>query len=286
MKKLLVLWWLTLLSTGGIAAMPDITSRVVDEAEMLSETTKAALIQQLTTLEQQTGAQLVVVTVHTLGEMAIDRYALELGRKAGIGQKDRNNGVVLLVAKTEREIRIEVGYGLEGVIPDMESGRIIRNVITPGFKRGDFDGAIQEAVNHLEARIRKEPVPEILKTEDGVNMGVLASLGLFPLLVIINRSLASRTTNRVGALYSLPIAAPLIWWLGGNGILALLLAGGASVFGLAKNVSRRGGGGGSGGSSGGSWGSGNSSFPSSGRSSGGFRGGGGSFGGGGASGRW
>jgi len=121
---------------------PELTGRVVDNADLLPADVEADLVAKLEALEQQSTDQLVVVTLPSLDGNAIEDYGYQLGRHWGIGQKDKNNGVLLIVAPNERKVRIEVGYGLEGVLPDAVSKLIIETSILPRFKAGDFAGGI------------------------------------------------------------------------------------------------------------------------------------------------
>src|SRR5713226_5175667 len=130
-------------------AFPRLGARVVDEANLLDAAARADLEAKLAALEEKTSDQLVVVTVRSLGGRAIEDYGYRLGRSWGIGQKDKNNGVLLIVAPNERKVRIEVGYGLEGALPDAISRLIIENGITPRFRANDFPGGITRGVDDV-----------------------------------------------------------------------------------------------------------------------------------------
>src|SRR6202030_1156708 len=119
-------------------SFPALTGRVVDEAGLMDAATRTALIEQLAGLEQKTTDQLVVVTLKSLQGTSIEDYGYQLGRHWQIGQKDNNNGVLLIVAPNERKVRIEVGYGLEGTLTDAVSRLIIANAIAPRFRENDF----------------------------------------------------------------------------------------------------------------------------------------------------
>lgn len=125
---------------------PQLSGRVVDDAGMLSPAAEQALTEQLAAHEQATTNQIVVVTLPDLQGYTIEEFGYQLGRHWGIGQKGKDNGVVLLVAKAERKVRIEVGYGLEGELTDALSANIIHSVILPWFKKGDFEGGITQGV--------------------------------------------------------------------------------------------------------------------------------------------
>ncbi len=128
---------------------PTLSGRVVDQANIISAETRSAVEAKSADLEAKSGIQLVVATVKSLEGQEIEPYANQLFRTWGLGQKDKNNGVLLLVAPNERRVRIEVGYGLEGTLTDALSKVIITNAITPRFKEGDFSGGIARGVDDI-----------------------------------------------------------------------------------------------------------------------------------------
>jgi uncharacterized protein len=130
-------------------SFPTLTGRVVDEAGLLDAATRTALTGSLAELEQKTSDQLVVVTLKSLQGTSIEDYGYQLGRRWQIGQKDKNNGVLLIVAPNERKVRIEVGYGLEGTLTDAISKLIIENSILPRFKVADYAGGIKRGVEDI-----------------------------------------------------------------------------------------------------------------------------------------
>ncbi|WP_412706484.1 hypothetical protein Aerorivi_01979 [Aeromonas rivipollensis] len=132
---LLLLWTTTL---QAAPAFPPLSGRVVDEAALMSRKQAHQLTQQLAAFEKRSGIQLVVVSIDSLDGETIEEYGYQLGRHWGIGQKGKNNGVLLLIAQDERKVRIEVGYGLEGALPDAIAANIIQTRILPAFKRGDM----------------------------------------------------------------------------------------------------------------------------------------------------
>jgi len=141
------------LRIGSAAAqVPTVSSSLVtDLGQFLEPMEERALERKLRTYADTTSTQIVVVTVQDLGGMDAQTFALELGRQWGVGQEGRDNGVVLLVSRAERQIRIEVGYGLEGALPDALAARIIRDVVTPSFKQGQFFAGISSAVDLIMA---------------------------------------------------------------------------------------------------------------------------------------
>jgi uncharacterized protein len=131
--------------------VPYLSGRVVDGAEILEEGTRRRLAELLEAHEKATTNQVVVLTVPTLGDASVEEYATAVFDSWKLGTKEKDNGILLLVAPSERRLRIEVGYGLEGVLPDVSAGRIIRNVITPRFKEGKFDAGVEEGVQSILA---------------------------------------------------------------------------------------------------------------------------------------
>jgi uncharacterized protein len=128
---------------------PALNGRVVDDAGILDGETRAALTQKLAEFEAKTTDQFVVVTLKSLQGTSIEDFGVELGRHWQIGQRDKNNGVLLIVAPNERRVRIEVGYGLEGALTDAVSRLIIENGIAPRFRAGDFAGGITRGVDDI-----------------------------------------------------------------------------------------------------------------------------------------
>lgn len=225
---------------------PPLSGRVVDDAGVLSPDTKQRLTGILAQLEQKTGDQLVVATLKSLQGREIADYGYRLGRQWGIGQKGHDNGAILIVVPSERNVRIEVGYGLEGTLTDAQSKLIIENEIIPRFRNGDYDGGVTAGTIAL---VR-------LLGGNAVDVGAAPPSG----------QRVSHDSDDGGG-FPIWIAIIVIWIVFGRFFWPLLFLGRRSNWGGGF------GGGGFGGGSGGFGG-------------GGFSGGGGSFGGGGASGRW
>jgi uncharacterized protein len=137
------------LATAFTLTLPALSDRVVDRANIISAATRSTIEQKLADLETKSGIQLVVATVASLEGQEIEPYANELFRNWKLGEKTKNNGVLLLVAPNERRVRIEVGYGLEGTLTDAISKVIIANAITPRFKADDFSGGISRGVDDI-----------------------------------------------------------------------------------------------------------------------------------------
>jgi uncharacterized protein len=277
--------WLLLLlvltgSASGALEFPTLTGRVVDAAGLLADGVQQQLQQQLEQHEQQTSNQIVVVTLPSLQGTAIDDYGYQLGRHWGIGQGDRDNGVLLIVAPNEREVRIEVGYGLEGVLTDAASHAIIQNVILPEFRDHHYEAGILKGVDAIMGTLQGtyEPVAR----RPTVDHNILFMLFIF--IISIGERFASLFSSRLVSAGVLGGIAGLIGWL----LLGSLAIGLAMAFFVALFHFFTAGGGGSG-SSRGYGNSRSGGFGSGGGFGGGggsFGGGGGSFGGGGASGRW
>jgi uncharacterized protein len=198
--------FLALLCAGAALAaqltFPPLTGRVVDDAGVLSDDTKARLTGLLQQLEQKTGDQLVVVTLKSLQGQDIATYGYQLGRAWGIGQKKKNNGAVLIVAPSEHKVRIEVGYGLEGDLTDAASRIIIENAMLPQFRSGNYDAGVEQGTVEIvrligggKVDLSKEPEapqPEHQDKGGGIPWVVIAFIlvciifgrGLWPLLFL------------------------------------------------------------------------------------------------------
>lgn len=190
--------WLCLIGAGAAQTLsfPTLTGRVVDEASVLDATARATLIEALAGLESKTTDQLVVVTLKSLQGTSIEDYGYQLGRRWQIGQKDKNNGVLLIVAPNERKVRIDVGYGLEGTLTDAISKFIIENSILPRFKVGDFSGGIKRGVEDIvqvlsgdaeewQRRAAQSASPDIARPEAKapIWLGIVIVLGGVGLLI-------------------------------------------------------------------------------------------------------
>lgn len=150
-----------LLAGTGAVAQPDVpalTGRVVDRADLLGADTEAVLVAKLQAHEDSTSNQIAVLTVPSLNGENLEEWATEVFRTWGLGQADRDNGVLLLIARDDRKIRIEVGFGLEGALPDATAGAIIRDEMTPRFRDGDFEGGTLAAVEAIVGSIQGEYV--------------------------------------------------------------------------------------------------------------------------------
>jgi uncharacterized protein len=253
-----ILW----IAAPALAAptFPPLTGRVVDNAHVLDESTKAQLTAKLADLEERTTRQLVVVTLPSLQGYEIEDYGYQLGRAWGIGQKKDNNGILFIIAPNEKATRIEVGYGLEGIMTDALSSVILQSAVLPKFRSGDMQGGIVAGTDEivkqllLDAPAAKARVAAAEKRENGIHINpVLILFILFFVFSIFGRIFRGvRGSGLAGSR-----SGSSLWWL------PLILMSGS---GRDRHDDWGGGWGGGGGG----WGG----------------GGGGSFGGGGASGRW
>lgn len=133
---------------------PQLSGRVVDEADLLSERQEKELAAKLAALEQETGPQFVVVTINSLQGYPIEDYGVRLGRHWGVGSKEKNDGALLIVAPKERKVRVEVGYGLESILPDHFAAKVLREVVLPDFREGAFPEGIMEGTEIIIDRLR------------------------------------------------------------------------------------------------------------------------------------
>jgi len=291
--------------------VPALTSPVTDLTQTLTVEQRTALESRLRAYEAEKGTQIAVLIVPTTQPESIEQYSIRVADQWKIGRQGVDDGVILLVAKNDRAVRIEVGTGLEGALPDVIASRIISQVIVPRFRAGDFAGGIDEAVTRITAVIEGEPLPEPERRSSPAREGSNGSGNWLPVLlmfVFVGSNILRSIFGRVGGAFATAgLAGGLTWlltWTLGIAILGAVIAfvftllmGGGGGFGGGRGPGgwtgrrRRGGftdglilGGGLGGLGGGG-----------GRSSGGFggggfgggwSGGGGGFSGGGASGRW
>jgi uncharacterized protein len=299
--KRLLAFVLALLAFGlavaqGVLPVPELTARVIDQTGTLDAIQRKGLEEKLAAFEQQKGTQIVVLMVPTTQPEDIASYANRVANSWKIGRKQVGDGILVVVAKDDRKVRIEVAKTLEGAVPDLAAKMIIDDAITPKFRQGDFAGGLQAALDQLIARVNGEALPaprapasQTRGGNGGFDFFNLAILLFFAvpivggvLRAILGRKLGSLATGGgVGLLAMLSTSSLVVAVIAGLvGLLFSLVSGGGPFAG------RRGGhgpiifpGGGWGGGGGGGWGGGGGG--------GGFSsGGGGDFGGGGASGDW
>jgi uncharacterized protein len=269
-------------------AVPPLTGRVVDRTATLSSSDIASLDKTLRDFEARKGSQVAVLIVPTTQPETIEQYSLRVAEAWKIGRKKIDDGAILVVAKDDRKLRIEVGYGLEGALTDVTSKRIIDEVITPKFRNSDFAGGISDGVNRILRVIDGEPLPAPAPRQQ--NSGLLSQLDpLNPFVIVavivvggIFRGLLGRL---FGSLATGGLVAALFWFIAASLALSAITGFIAFLVTMFSDAMTSSGGTGRGGS----WissGGGGFSGGSSSSDSGGFSGGGGSFGGGGASGSW
>lgn len=234
---------------------PRLTRWVTDRTGTLTPEDVAGIEEELRAFADSTSTQVVLLMIPTTGDLAVEEYAFEVARANGIGQKGKDNGVLLLVAREDRKVRIEVGHGLEGVLTDQLSGVIIRSEIAPRFRAGDYPGGLRAGARAIMAATRNEyKAPKKPKSKDDLS-SLLPILLLLIVFFVVMRAANRRGGGggRRGMRYG-PFLGPTGGWTGGG--------------------------------RGGTWSSGGGWGGRGGGGFGGFGGGGGGFGGGGASGSW
>jgi len=296
---LLALGWAPAVGAQDLRPVPPLSGRVVDQTATLNDTQRAALESKLAAFEARSGPQIVLLMVSGTAPEDIAAYGQRVADAWKIGRRDVGDGVVVIVAKDERKVRIEVAKALEGAVPDLAARQIIDQAIRPAFRANDYAGGLNLAVDRLIARIQGEGLPAPAPAaRGGAQQGLqVDELGLFffvavPIIAAVLTGLFGR---KFGSLLTSGAAGGLAWWFTasaligvGAGIAALVIVGLFGIGSALRGSGMRGGGlphigGWGGGYGGGGW----SGGGDSGGGGGGFSsGGGGDFGGGGASGDW
>ena len=298
LQALLLAVWLPFASLaawaqGGVQPVPPLTAHVMDGTGTLTTAQKAALEAKLTAFEQSRGAQVVMLIVPTTQPEDIAAYAQRVGDSWKIGRKDIGDGLLLVVAKNDRTVRIETTKALEGAIPDLAASQIIETALTPRFRQGDFAGGLDAAADQIMARITGEKLPAPQQGNAGRSGGggfdwTTLAVFLFFAVPIGGRVLSSVLGRKLGSVATGGAVGVLAWLFTSSLIIGGIAALAGMVFALISGLggamggrsSGWGGGFGGGGFGGGGFGGGS-------RGGGGFSsGGGGNFGGGGASGNW
>ncbi len=274
----------------ALVAVPPLSGRVVDQTGTLSASDISSLTQTLQDLETRKGSQIAVLIVPTTDGEAIEPFSLRVAEAWKIGRRKIDDGALLVIAKNDRRLRIEVGYGLEGALTDVTTKRIIDEDITPKFKAGDFAGGIAAGVDRMVRIVNgeklPEPAPPHWQDSQGFNPEDLFNPFLIIPAIFFGGLLRSMLGRLLGSLAAGGLTALIAWFMVGSATAALIVGVIAALFVLISDglmsagPGRGGSAGGWSGGSGGSWSSGGRS------GGGGFRGGGGSFGGGGSSGSW
>jgi uncharacterized protein len=294
----------------GLLPVPALDARVIDQTGTLSAAQRSALDAKLAAFEQKKGSQIVMLMVPTTQPEDIASYANRVGNAWKIGRKAVGDGILVVVAKDDRKMRIEVAKALEGAVPDLAAARIIDEAMKPRFRQNDFAGGLDAAADQLIARVNGEALPEV--DARGGDFGEVQrggsgfnwqDLGIFLFaVVLVGGPIARRILGKIpGSLALGGLTGVVVMVLTSSLVIAVLAALGAllftllsTAFGAGPAIGRRGGGGlGAGlgaGGLGGGWGGGSSRGGGGGfggGAGGGFgSGGGGDFGGGGASGDW
>jgi uncharacterized protein len=267
------------LSAMAEVAVPPLTARVTDQTGTLTSEQSGALEQTLQAFESRKGTQIAVLIVPTTEPETIEQYSLRVVEQWKLGRKKVDDGALLIVAKNDRTLRIEVGYGLEGALNDAISNRIINEIIVPRFREGDFNGGVTAGVDQMIRVANGEPLPppQARKAESPPNVWRFAPV-IFILAIAFGGTLRAMFGRLPGAAVAGGVVALIAWGLAAGlaatamaGVIAFLFtltSGGMGGYVGTHGIGHRGGG-----------------FGRSGRG-GGFGGGGGGFGGGGASGRW
>ena len=253
--------------------VPSLTGRVVDLTGTLSADERGRLESRLAAFEREKGAQIAILLLPTVKPEAIEQYSMRVVEAWKLGRKGVDDGVLLLVAKQDKRLRIEVGYGLEGAVNDATAKRIVSETITPRFKQGDFYGGINAGLDVLIKVVGGEPLPPPkavpasagASQADGYGLDSLLPIG-FILIFVVGGVLRAIFGRFLGAGIVATVAAFIAWLIASSLLIGGIVGAIAFVVSLFAGLT------------GGGW--------SSGGGAGGFSGGGGSFGGGGASGDW
>ena len=258
--------------------VPPLTGHIIDQTGTLTTEQKATLEQTLAAFEARKGSQLAVLMVASTAPEEIEQFALRVAEKWKLGRKKVDDGVILVVARNDRAVRIEVGYGLEGALTDLTSKRIINEALLPPFKQQDFYGGITAAVAQIIRVVDGEPLPVASKAPAANfgNVGQYAPI-VFILALALGGVLRSTLGKVPGALVTGGVIAIVAWFVVGA-LSVALVAGVMGLFFTLLSGGMRGHG------LGGYYGAGG--LGGRGMGGGGFSGGGGGFGGGGSSGRW
>jgi uncharacterized protein len=258
-------------------AVPPLSGRVVDQTATLSSGDVASLTQTLKNLETRKGSQVAVLIVPTTAPETIEQYSIRVAEAWKIGRKKIDDGALLVVAKNDRKLRIEVGYGLEGALNDVTAKRIIDEIITPKFRNGDFAGGISDGVDRIIGVIDGEPLPAPAPRQSSGSSHNFDPFNPFVLFAIFVVGAILRTTlgRLIGSVTTGGVVGALAWFIAGSLAASVIVGVIAFIFTMfGDSIASSSGGGGS------------YSGSSSSSGSGGFSGGGGGFGGGGASGSW
>ncbi len=288
MLRLLAALWLALAALAGqaadgLVAVPPLAARVTDLSGTLDDSQKAALEAALARFEEERGSQIAILLVPSTRPEPIEAYSIRVAEAWRLGRKGVDDGILILVAREDRQLRIEVGRGLEGAVPDAVARRIIDEDITPHFRQGDFFGGLEAGVGRLASVIAGEalPPPRARGRAGGADTESLFVLGIV-IATLLGATLSRLFGRLAGSTLTSGAVGGLAWLVTGSLLTALAGAFLVFIYVLVFAASGRGGGW----SSGTRWPGGGGWGGSGGFGGGGWSGGGGGFGGGGASGRW
>lgn len=269
--RLLTAVWLLLaplvVAAADLVPLPTLAARVTDLTATLTPAQRAALEASATAIQREKGSQVAILILPSTQPETIEQFGIRLAEAWKIGRGGVDDGVIVIVAKADRKMRIEVGYGLEGAIPDAVAKRIVADVMAPRFREGDFAGGLNEAVVAIGKIVGGEALPDPPLAEEFPNANL--DNGFWLLVILFFAGILRSFLGVVGSVLAAGLAAAAAWWVFGSWTIALIVAAIVFVFSFARA---------------GSGGLGSGGFSSSG--GGGFSGGGGGFGGGGASGSW
>lgn len=273
LRRWLLALWLLVLPWTALAEVPvpELAARVTDLTNTLSPDQKSALESRLAAFEREKGSQIAVLLVPSTQPETIEQYGIRVVDTWKLGRKGIDDGILVLMATQDREVRIEVGYGLEGVIPDVTAKRVIEEIMIPRFREGDVAGGLNAGIERLIGLIEGEPLPPPKKqTASGGAFDTYFPM-LFVAAIVLGGLMRAIFGKVLGGMATGGIVGLAVWLLGAGLFFAIVIAFMAFVFTLGGGRGIPGGLGGLGGG---------------GIGGGGFGGGGGGFGGGGASGRW
>ncbi len=269
-----------LANDAGLVALPPLAARVTDLTATLSADQRTRLEEELAAVEKEKGTQLAVLILPSTQPESIEQFGIRLAEAWKIGRRGVNDGAIIIVAKDDHRMRIEVGYGLEGAIPDAVAKRVIAEIMTPQFKQGDYAGGLDQAVQALAGIVAGEPLPPPKPGAGSAGSGPADSHFVF----LVGSILLAGFLRALLGLGGIAVAALVAGWFAWTIFASWLAVAAAAAITLVVGLMAGAGRGWSRGHSSGSGGpwssSGGSSF------GGGFSGGGGDFGGGGASGSW
>jgi uncharacterized protein len=255
-----------IVAAADLVPLPTLTARVTDLTATLTPAQRAELEASAAAIEREKGSQVAILILPSTRPETIEQFGIRLAEAWKIGRGRVDDGVIVIVAKEDRKMRIEVGYGLEGAIPDAVAKRIVADTMAPRFREGDFAGGLNEAVAMLGKLIGGEALPAAPVAEEFPDLN--PDKGFLFLAILFLAGVLRSILGVVGSVLAAGLAAAVAWWVFGSWLIALIVAVVVFIFSFTRT---------------GVGGLGSGGFSSGG---GGFSGGGGGFGGGGASGSW